>query len=314
MQEYKNSHIELKFKMLALQKYLVLILKICGISAEELAGQIGVTDHLIRNFMSNPVRAVMPRSTFISIMSILEIEKKRNENGFILRIILNSILSVPVYYEAKKMYGPDLDLLRQKSKKVLSKATDTEELKSLDAVDGLKILQSFTTFDSALKELTPEQNELQEMAVLSGENYETVKNILSNCFEFFCKNGETILEESFENCEIKDYEKAFNNYQKKLREETLKAVLPNFYDVTPEDIEDHLKEKDVENFFVDLDKKMNPFKDEITDDGIYGWLDSVHSTGKIDSLLNDEIDALVLKEKNLDAALEKLYSYYLQKM
>lgn len=314
MQEYKNSHIELKFKMLALQKYLVLILKICGISAEELADQIGVTDHLIRNFMSNPVRAVMPRSTFISIMSILEIEKKRNKNGFILRVILNSILSVPVFYQANKMYEPDLNFLRQTSRKVLSKATDTDKLKSLDKDTPLRVFKSDPSFNSIWQDLKPDDDELQKQLNVFGVSSNSNKDLLKDLLEFNASNGERILEECFKNCETKDYEYAFANYQKNLREESVKALFPKYFKIPTELIETHFKEKDVELFFNNLDKETNPYRDKITDDGIYGWLDLVYSAGKIESQLNDEIDALVLKDKNIDAALERLYSYYLLKM
>ena len=315
MNEYKKSHIELKYDMLVLQKYLLLILKICNISAEELANKIGVTDHLIRNFMSDPVRAIMPRTTFISIMSILEIEMKRNENGYLLRLLLQSIFTVSSYYTVKKMYEPDLISLRSKSKKVLTKATDTKELNSLNS---LQFVQLTSTPESLFNKIMPTSNELaKEAEAMTGssdptddeEIHQWVQELVSYLGEHIGNLTQEILNDK----SLDTVEKASEEYSKRYQDlyvEAFKKILPKYY---PEDFDgDDLSDDDIDFIKQSCPKEkiINPFVDKKTEDGIPIWLDLVYSAEKIDEKLNNEIDNLVLKEKQLDNALEKLFLFY----
>ena len=315
MNEYKKSHVELKYDMLMLQKYLLLILKICNISAEELANKIGVTDHLIRNFMSDPVRAIMPRTTFISIMSIFEIEMKRNENGYILRQLLQSLFTVSSYNTIKKMYEPDLISLRSKSRKVLTRATDTNELNILNSFQFVQLSEEpkslFNTLIPTSDEIAKE-SEAMTGASDDSEN-EEIHQWVQELVTYLGEHIEDLINSILKDTTLDTAAKAADEYNKRFQDlyvEAYKKILPKYY---PDDFDgEEFTDEDIEYIkqSLPIEKIVNPFKDKKTEDGIPTWLDLVYSVEKIDEKLNQEIDDLVLNEKQLDTALDKLHLYY----
>lgn len=118
----------LKFYILVLHKYLLLILKCLDLNANSLAKLISSTPNTIRTFMSNPLRAIMPIQTFVSIMSVLEYSlKDKNRKEYQrrnLRMLMNAIFIPENYDNYSFLLDNYIEKMRASTTRVLTHTTD----------------------------------------------------------------------------------------------------------------------------------------------------------------------------------------------
>lgn len=130
---------KLKLWILTLQKYLLIILKCIGMNANDLAASIGVTPNTIRTYMANPIRAIMTKQTFISVMSYLDYcltdETKSNHQRNNLLILMNAIFDPDNYKNYSDMVDFYMNKMRATTTRVLTSSTDTNKMLSNDMVE-----------------------------------------------------------------------------------------------------------------------------------------------------------------------------------
>ena len=130
---------KLKLWILTLQKYLLIILKCIGMNANDLAAAIGVTPNTIRTYMANPIRAIMTKQTFISVMSYLDYcltdETKSNHQRNNLLILMNAIFDPDNYKNYSDMVDFYMNKMRATTTRVLTSSTDTNKMLSNDMVE-----------------------------------------------------------------------------------------------------------------------------------------------------------------------------------
>ena len=130
---------KLKLWILTLQKYLLIILKCIGMNANDFAVAIGVTPNTIRTYMANPIRAIMTKQTFISVMSYLDYsltdETKSNHQRNNLLILMNAIFDPDSYKKYSDMVDFYMNKMRATTTRVLTSSTDTNKMMSNDMVE-----------------------------------------------------------------------------------------------------------------------------------------------------------------------------------
>ena len=130
---------QLKLWILTLQKYLLIILKCIGMNANDFAAAVGTTPNTIRTFMANPVRAIMTKQTFISVMTYLDFcitdINKSDIQRKNLQLLMNAVFSPSNYKKYSYMVDLYMNKMRATTSRVLTRSTDTNKMINDDMVD-----------------------------------------------------------------------------------------------------------------------------------------------------------------------------------
>ncbi len=182
--KYEENYIF--YLQLVLQKNLLQILKVAKLSVDQFAESLGVTDQTIRNLCSFETR--LSSMQFISILTMLELERKYNSNNKDLDFFLNTLLN-PENYKKMSILSEQKEL-NPENKKSRKKAVITAGLIStITMLGGAGVLIPAFLIGSAIKkEESLEKNEIgwlekfyqTRFSLLQNSNYINFKNSFKN--------------------------------------------------------------------------------------------------------------------------------------
>lgn len=182
--KYEENYIF--YLQLVLQKNLLQILKVAKLSVDQFAESLGVTDQTIRNLCSFETR--LSSMQFISILTMLELERKYNSNNKDLDFFLNILLN-PENYKKMSILSEQKEL-NPENKKSRKKAVITAGLIStITMLGGAGVLIPAFLIGSAIKkEESSEENEIgwlekfyqTRFSLLQNSNYINFKNSFKN--------------------------------------------------------------------------------------------------------------------------------------
>lgn len=182
--KYEENYIF--YLQLVLQKNLLQILKVAKLSVDQFAESLGVTDQTIRNLCSFETR--LSSMQFISILTMLELERKYNSNNKDLDFFLNTLLN-PENYKKMSILSEQKEL-NPENKKSKKKAVITAGLIStITMLGGAGVLIPAFLIGSAIKkEESSEENEIgwlekfykTRFSLLQNSNYIDFKNSFKN--------------------------------------------------------------------------------------------------------------------------------------
>lgn len=175
MIDTNNEYSEEKYVFyleLAIQRNLLLILKVADISVEKFAASLGVTAQTIRNLSA--YETFISRTQFISIMSMLEMERRKGVNKEAVDTLLSTLFHSKLY----KKYGNNFQSFSKDN--IFGKDRKLSKKNSLFSTGVLATLGAFgiaanplaaaagavgaagITVSSALKKIDSSQNQLYQ--------------------------------------------------------------------------------------------------------------------------------------------------------